>query len=403
MSHHQEVKNAWIFLSFFLIFALIDTGCTPWLRLPASGRVAGEPISTTVDSPWARYYLETYSNDNVAAEARDPSLDRAMDDLLEEYAQHELDRSSLQSLSQRTSTDFATLVLAQALYSKPHNAHINHQYRAHFRALRHEMAHGQVPVGEPFPYTVVFVPGWFYRRAPENGGDFAASRAVLTAMGIDHTLIALEENASVEANAHVVLQVLTALARQGQRVVVVSASKSGPEVAIALSAMRGEPSRRFVAGWLNIGGVLRGSPAIDEVLDSTWTCAAIRVRLWFWGEDLEGAKSLRTKRRRLAYGALKLPEHMAVLHFVPWPLSGDITERADGLYQNLRNHGPNDGVTLLIDSFDEAYGATLIGVGLDHFLQKGDTRTRTVALLRTLRDLIATQAHGIAHGPNHPP
>ena len=63
----------------------------------------------------------------------------------------------------------------------------------------------------------------------------------------------------MEANADLVTAAIRARAQSSRRLIVVSASKSGPEVALALTRL--EPAEtRHVAAWINTVGALQGSP-----------------------------------------------------------------------------------------------------------------------------------------------
>ena len=61
----------------------------------------------------------------------------------------------------------------------------------------------------------------------------------------------------------------------GLHLVVVSASKSGAEVALALGRVLTPAETSHVRAWVSIGGVLRGSPVADRIVGSVF-CSLVR-------------------------------------------------------------------------------------------------------------------------------
>ncbi len=142
-------------------------------------------------------------------------------------------------------------------------------------------------------------------------------------------------------------------------------SKSGPEVALALGKLS-QSETGHIAAWINIAGVLGGSPLADAALSAPRCWAALA--LFGWKRlGVDGMKSMSTLRRRGELGDIRIPEHVLVVSYVPLPLSGQVSPRAREGYADLRSLGPNDGLAL---TFDEIFpgGATLVEVGLDHYL-----------------------------------
>jgi hypothetical protein len=168
--------------------------------------------------------------------------------------------------------------------------------------------------------------------------------------------------------------------------VVVSASKSGSEVALALGMLSPEEAGH-VAAWVNVAGVLGGSPLVDGALVAPRCWAALALFGWRRG-GLDGMRSMSTRLRRAALRDLRVPEHVLVVNHVPVPLSGHVSRRARGGYEGMRSLGPNDGLALTLDEiFPE--GATLVEFGLDHYMSAPDIGRRTVALTHAVLRLVA--------------
>ena len=60
----------------------------------------------------------------------------------------------------------------------------------------------------------------------------------------------------------VVVAAIRARSHSGRRLIVASASKSGPEVTLALTKL-GSAETRHIAAWVNIVGALQGTPLAD--------------------------------------------------------------------------------------------------------------------------------------------
>jgi len=112
-------------------------------------------------------------------------------------------------------------------------------------------------------YEVIFVPGFLYKRFPMTGADLAAPRAALKKIGLSHSFVETVEDGVIEANAEIVMSAIRAGARSGRRMILVSVSKSGPEVALALTRLEPEETVS-VAAWINVAGTLQGSPLADD-------------------------------------------------------------------------------------------------------------------------------------------
>ncbi len=200
-------------------------------------------------------------------------------------------------------------------------------------------------------------------------------------MGIAAERIPTEENASVERSAAIIADEIRRRRGDERRYILASASKAGAEVALALSTL-GPGDSAPVAAWVNIGGVLGGSPLADEALGAPRCWGALALFGWRKG-GLDGLRSMATARRRERLAGVALPDHVLAVNYVPLPLSGNLTAPARGGYESMRNLGPNDGLALTVDEIHPG-GATIVEAGLDHFMAVPDFNRRTEALLRVV-------------------
>ena len=234
-------------------------------------------------------------------------------------------------------------------------------------------------------YLIVFVPGWFYKSQPENGADFAKPRQALTDAGVRTALLEIDENGIVEHNGDLIARQLVTLSRSEQKIIVVSASKAGPEVALALSQLQKNNTDHNVKAWVNIGGVLRGSALADRAL--TWpTCWFVKLFV-INGGSFDAIESMATLRSAERAERTTLPSGMIVINYVAIPLSGQVTERARLGYSLLREEGPNDGLTQIVDEIPVG-SITVPELGLDHFFTDPEIHMKTVALTSTIVRLL---------------
>jgi hypothetical protein len=150
-------------------------------------------------------------------------------------------------------------------------------------------------------------------------------------------------------------------------VIIVSASKAGPEVAYCLGRLLPAEDSRHVRAWVNVGGVLQGTALVDFALDDPA------------GFVPTGLADLSTTAGRRRFAGLNFPPHLLVLNYVGIPFSGDVTKRARYGYRILGVSGPNDGLALTVDQLVPG-AVTLIEPGMDHYFRDLELGEKTVAL-----------------------
>ncbi len=351
-------------------------------RLPARGQFEETFIETTVDSEVARYFLER----RVPGGARRPDLDAVIDRARAELRGPDV-ALSLGRIARDESPDLAALLLAEALSQDERSASLRRLYREELAAT----VRGGPASPDARGVMFLFAPGWLYRSHPESGAGLERQLALVSAMGIDAERIETDENGSVELNARTIAEDLRHRRASGRRFVIVSASKSGPEVALALAMLSPEEADP-VSAWVNVAGVLGGSPLADGALVEPRCWAALALFGWRSG-GLDGLRSMSTRARRGALSDVRLPEHVLIVNDVPLPLSGDVSSRARGGYEGMRSLGPNDGLALTVDEMLPG-AATLVEIGLDHYMSAPDIDRRTAALTRAVLRMVAERERG---------
>ncbi|MFN2386743.1 MAG: hypothetical protein ABR576_10745 [Thermoanaerobaculia bacterium] len=339
-----------------VLLALSLAGCrTAGPAIPVEGVVAGQRVRTTVDSESAR--------DSVEKSLRGEGT---------------IDRAKLREIARKESADLAALLFVEGLRENAANRRAQESYLAHLEKLRRDPRRDWL-VSAARGFEVLFAPGWFYRSDPESGADFRAQRELLDRLGIENALVETGENDSVESNAEQLAAALRGRRGSGRPVILISTSKSGPEVALALGDRLRPQEIAHVRAWVNVGGLLRGTPLADAALRlPAGLIAGFALR-----GRLAGIASLRTRPRRARLENLQIPPAILILNYVAVPFSGGVTPGARSRYRRLVRHGPNDGLTLLADVV-AAGGVTVVEPGLDHFFAAPDILERGLALLATV-------------------
>ena len=303
------------------------------------------------------------------------------------------DQARLRQLSREVSMDFSALVFAKALGADARSQTVQAAFDRYLREGAERSA-GALTQPDAFPYTLVFVPSWLHKSHPETGSDFELERGIVGKHGIRAKLVATGESDSVEANAVVLADTIRELGCGGGPLVIVSASKSGAEAALALTGLTPAESS-CVAAWINIAGALGGTPLADAALRPPvkWLARGI---FWVSGWRWDALASLATKPSRQRLDGRRMPETITVLNIVAVPVSGSVGFQVYGGYQVLESHGPNDGVVLLADTV-WPNAINLVAFGADHLFFRWRDEAHVLALLRALD--IAVRRYGATPAP----
>ncbi|MFQ5803163.1 MAG: hypothetical protein ACE5JQ_09745 [Candidatus Methylomirabilales bacterium] len=304
-----------------------------------------------------------------------------------------LDTDNLKHLTTQFSPDFATLYFVSRIYMVPKNRIAQQAFHSHLATLRTQRITEKFHIDEKFTsYLIVFVPGYAYKRDPATGADFAVQRRVMGQAGFETLLVETDELGTIEKNASILANELTRLEKSHDKIILVSTSKAGPEVALAIGKLMTAEQLRHVKAWISIGGLLRGSPIADQALKwpKSWFAA---IGFFFKGLSTDVIEDLSTQKRREAFAHLYFPEHILLIQYVGVPLSGDIGEHVEGRYKDLREHGPNDGLTLVADELIEE-SIVVTDIGLDHYYSDPQIDLKTLALARVIFDKLERRGKG---------
>jgi hypothetical protein len=365
--------------------ALLLAGCAERVEtIPARGAVADFQVETTVDSPIARYYLERQLSERPA----EPELEQQVESASVRIADGVPGHQELASKSQDFSTDLATLFLIDTLAEVPENSRLQAVFEEHLERVRGMAGEGITALRactDALDLPVVwFVPGWFYETYPGTGARFDQQRALLERLGVEHRLVPLIENGTIETNAAILAEELRTLDAARDEVMLVSASKGGPEVSHAIGHLLAPEETRPVQAWINVGGMLRGTVLADW--GTTWPISWLTPLYFAFVERRDpgdSVPSMTTERAEERLALETIPDHVMIINFLGVPLSGHITEPAEFGYNRMRPGGPNDGLTYILDKLAHG-GRAIVQIGLDHYYRDPELDLKTVALALTV-------------------
>ncbi len=168
------------------------------------------------------------------------------------------------------------------------------------------------------------------------------------------------------------------------------ASSAGPAVTYALGSKLTSNQLKPVVGWINVGGILRGSPLVDHY--SRWPRSIIlNVATWWNDWSSRNIKSMSTAQSRKRFATLSLPSHITIVNYLGIPVSGSISRYSQDKYPILQEMGPNDGLTLITDAI-APNSVSIISLGTDHFFAEDpDINLKTVAAIKAILRHIENQ------------
>jgi hypothetical protein len=341
------------------------------------GYLANKPISTTVDSQLAKYYLEASSTHifpNANANERIADVERR-------FEGRALDSLTLREISEETSPDFATTFFINHSLSDRYNQRFQAGFFSELQRIKsliYQRRWARIVQTGLQRYKLLFIPGFHYLSDNTSGADFSNQRQLMHQLGLDVQLAATEEDGTVEENAAIIAHIVRAESSAHSKLILVSTSKGGPETALALGKILKPGETTSVKAWLSVGGLIRGTLLADRII--AWPKSWI-ARIIFSHEkvDFRSLPGLTTAASRARMNGINLSRHILVVQYVATPLSGDIADNVRSRYAYLRKYGPNDGLTLLADELMPD-GITIIEPGVDHFYRDPEIDLKSLAI-----------------------
>lgn len=278
----------------------------------------------------------------------------------------ELTAERLARVTGEQGVDFSTALLYQRLVQSPE----------HGRDIERINAMPE-DAGRGLDARVVIVPGAFYRKFPQSGADGRLVRAVAAQLGWESDLIPLDEFGSMPANAATILEWLAGQSRG--EIILVSLSKGASEIKLALNAAGAEAAFQKVSAWVNLSGLLRGTPMVSWVYARRLRQWRYRIILGMQGFTFDHLRELMPGPEGLLDFDPRLPPHVRAIHVAGFPLARHMSNTLGRrCHRRLQSLGPNDGALLLADVC-RASGLVYPIWGADHYLRPPGADAGTIA------------------------
>lgn len=343
------------------VYVLFGSSCVPKTSIQVTGRLFSRPLEVTVDHELAKLMLTVPSS-------------AAVSDFYSANNNKPLNTSTLAGIASDYSMDVATLYFLQRAYMNKFNRQAQDLYHHFLDQLKSEKADQLAPLKD---YYVAFVPGLDYHDST-NGGNFARQRRLLDRGGIQNELIQTNSWGLTDENAALIAKRLNELSALHSSILLVSASKGGLEVAVALGKLMSPGETKAIKAWVSVGGILNGSPVADTYL--CWPkCWVAEIGLLTVGQKINLVKDVSYRKRTEDFQGLQFPENVKRIHFVGAPLATQIDKRIRGNYCSIKKFGPNDGITPLADEITDG-GIIVSELGFDHYFRHPEIDKKTIAL-----------------------
>jgi hypothetical protein len=275
----------------------------------------------------------------------------------------------LRAISARDGVDNATSLLFRAVLDST-------RQRGFIEAVR-SMSQETASYSPPANTRLVIVPGAFHRENPRSGADGHVVRQQAARMGWPVESIPVASTGSLVENAQAICRWLDE--HRGGRVVLASVSKGGSDLKMALNQSGADRAFGEVVFWINLCGILDGTPLADWLL--SWQVEAALNRLYcrMLGMSVDFLQELRREAGCPLDFGLKLPSHVRLISIVGFPLRRHLTSgMARRCHSRLAPYGPNDAVILLRDVCGQP-GLIYPIWGADHYLRSGADMKQVLA------------------------
>lgn len=360
-----------------LVCVSLTFGCANIPKIPVKSQYLNETVDTTVDSKAAKYYLEHYFPNK---DRNNKALEESIKKLNRQFQNQLPDHSDLKQISMQFSNDFAALFYAEQLMKQPQNQ----RWFERFQFYLNNPSQNDQLFTLAKDYQVLVMPGWNYvDNGYLTGSDMALPRRLLTQMGIENHFLLPPSNGSVEDGATVLTQAILNNEHANKKIIVVGASAAGPAIHLTLGEKLSAQQQKNVVAWINLGGILQGSPLVDYF--QKWPQKALmNMVFWYKNWDKNDVISMSNKVSRIRYKRLQTTDSLLIVNYLALALSGNLSDLSNSKYPLIMSEGPNDGLTLLPDAVAPR-SATLIAVNSDHYFGEDERiEQKTTALLKTV-------------------
>lgn len=241
---------------------------------------------------------------------------------------------------------------------------------------------------------VLIMPGAFHVEHKHTGADGRRIFELAAELGWAAERVDVPSLAPLENNATELIEHLRNMT--AGPVILVSLSKGAADVRTALARGDHAPFRN-VRAWINISGIVCGTPLVAWLKARRLRCLGVRLLLRLRGQRFAQVEELRHGPGSPLSAPLMLPHWMQAIHVVGFPRVCDLTlEWAKRGHARLAPLGPNDGGGIMLHDLLALPGIVFPVWGADHYLRPAwDIRPLLLRILQQAAGLpvqVATAA-----------
>jgi hypothetical protein len=226
----------------------------------------------------------------------------------------------------------------------------------------------------PAGATLAIVPGACHVEYPHTGADGARLRAGAEVWGCPVSVVPLPSLGRLADNA---AAIATWLDRQpAGPVLLVSLSKGGADVRMALARPDLTRAFRNVRVWINLSGIVFGTPLVGWFLGCVHRRWFVRFLCWRHRYPFAAVQELDRHADGPLGGEFALPPNLPVIHLVGLPLASHLSSKLSRkTHARLASWGPSDGGGTLLGDICRLPGMIYPVWGADHYMQpRSDVR-----------------------------
>jgi hypothetical protein len=281
----------------------------------------------------------------------------------------------IQEIATREGIDAATSQLYRSVLNSPQHRPFIHRVD--------EISSRTVPRKWQAAAPLIIVPGAFYRENPRSGADGRLLREQAERLDCPTRIIPIASRGTLKQNARIICDWL--LDHHEQPVILASLSKGGADVKMALAEPDAAAAFKNVAAWVNLCGILNGTPMAGWLLSRDPVALLNRLYYTIRGQGLGFLRDLGYGPGQPLDCPLQLPPHIRMVTIAGFPLQEHLTSAlARRCHRRLTHLGPNDGSLILSDVC--ALPGLLYPIwGADHYLRpKTDVNQLVLSVLQYL-------------------
>ncbi|WCL49172.1 hypothetical protein [Leptospira sp. GIMC2001] len=213
---------------------------------------------------------------------------------------------------------------------------------------------------------LLIVPSGFYKELPEYAGDGSLIREIAEKFNLESELIPIDTKGSISQNSETIIKFLSQ--QKDDKIIIFSLSKGGSDLMLALKNQPSIQNKIFV--WVSICGLFNGTRLADQFLQRRGVGRLVQDGIF---------KSLGIHKNFLpefshSGGVLSNSETLNVKNLISVigiPIESHLRGNLLKRFRTLATYGPNDGISLSLDSIIPNSNVYPIWGGDHYFRFKG--------------------------------